>query len=81
MISGIIFSNDGRAETVGSDGSSFETVIGIAEKIQELKQNHIGYCFRRCILTFFRTVSRIGPKSFELFCTVSNVAPRKDGGF
>jgi hypothetical protein len=73
---------DEKDETVIQHGSSFETVTGIAVKVQELKQNRYGFCFRRCILTFFgRTVSQIGPNSFELMQTVSSISPKeKDGG-
>ncbi len=69
-------------ETVECARSRFETVIEVMEQMREMKQNPIRFCFRRCILTFFgRTVSQIGPNSFELMQTVSSISPKeKDGG-
>jgi len=63
-------------------GSRIETVEVDSIKGGALQQNRTGFCFRRCILTFFgRTVSQIGPNSFELMQTVSSISPKeKDGG-
>jgi len=62
--------------------SRIETVEADSTKGGDLQQNQSRFCFRRCILTFFgRTVSQIGPNSFELMQTVSSISPKeKDGG-
>jgi hypothetical protein len=42
---------DEKDETVIQHGSSFETVTGIAVKVQELKQNRCWFCFKTESLT------------------------------
>lgn len=46
--------NEKMIETVIRNKSKNETVIGILNKVQNLKQNRLGYCFRIWSLFDFR---------------------------
>jgi len=58
--------------------SRIETIASTIKKGSNLQQNPKRFCFKCYTLAFFEmTVSQIGPNSFELMCTVSNIGPRK----